>query len=652
MRKRVSSAAPLLGLVGAVVCAACGGGSSARPAVTEPRVAAVADLPTCEVGDGRAAVASAVAVHEDEASRRAAQRGLDFLVADTLAWQSAHACYGCHVQAVTLDAMIVGKRNHYDVPDDGFAEVLRGMVDISGGVRGPNGFSVGGDPHHLIESSKAFGGAALAEYDAHVSTELSAELARTAEDMLEYQDADGSVRSTDHRPPVVAGLMQSTTQAARTWRQAYARSADERWLPPIARAEEYIRTRAAGLTDEHATYLQDLGYAIIGLLAAGASPSEPVLEMLGAELRERQGQDGGWGFSVGEASDAFATGQSVYVLKRLGTSDSDPAVRRGLDWLVEHQQENGGWSGNGNRRGEAMWAVLGLVSIDVLSIDVAGLADGQHADGTAQLRVSATARDGGAAREVEIRLDDVPVARACGGALAHALDVRGLEAGAHRIDVVATDAAGKTTRRRLGFYAGDHFLTRVGTRFQSDATVISFRNVAPAHAEGHVRLRVFRAGEGGVGRGERVHEETVAATPGAMSLSWNGHVDAGDTVAGRGRYVAELAYLDARGRARHTTETPFVHDTDEAQANAFGQIAGAVALDEDDVEGATIELVDEAGRVLQHTTTTSSGQYRFRNVDAGRYRVRVRRRGFRAEERPVAAEAASSSAADFALQAE
>jgi squalene-hopene/tetraprenyl-beta-curcumene cyclase len=572
-------------------------------------------------------------------------------VEDTVAWQRSNNCYGCHVQAVTLDAMIVGRRNHYDVPDDGFAEVLRGMTDVPGGVRGPNGFSVGGSPGHLIETSKAFGGAALAEYDEHIATDLSAELARTAEDLLEYQDADGSVRSTDHRPPVVAGLMQSTTQAARTWRQAYARSADERWLPPIARAEGYIRERAAALTDEHATYLQDLSYAIIGLLAAGASQSEPVVEMLGAELRERQGADGGWGFAPGEASDAFATGQSLYVLKRLGTSDSDPAVRRGIDWLVEHQMENGGWSGNGDRRGEAMWAVLGLVSIDVLSIDVAGLSDGAHARGSLALRVTAVDRAGSGAREVEIRVDDVPVARACGGELSHAVDVSRLEAGAHRIDIVATDAAGKSTRRRVGFYAGDHFLTRVGTRFESESTVISLRNVAPREERGRVRLRIFRAADDGSGRGERVFEQTEAASPGAMQFTWNGHTNA-DAVAGRGRYVAEVAYVDARGRERHAAEVPFVHDTEEAQANAFGQVAGSVALDEGEVEGASVELVDEGGRVLQRATTTSSGQYRFRNVETGRYRVRVQRRGFRAEEAPVSAAPASSAEADFALQAE
>ncbi len=44
-----------------------------------------------------------------------------------------------------------------------------------------------------------------------------------------------------------------------------------------------------------------------------------------------------------------------------------------------------------------MWAVLGLVSIDVLSVSVAGLEDGQHLGGSVAIRVRA-ADNGGQAR--------------------------------------------------------------------------------------------------------------------------------------------------------------------------------------------------------------------------------------------------------------
>ncbi|MEO0324280.1 MAG: prenyltransferase/squalene oxidase repeat-containing protein [Myxococcota bacterium] len=578
--------------------------------------------------------------------RAAAQRGLAFLGRDTLAWQSQHNCYGCHVQAVTFDAMIVGRENGYAVPDAHFDGVLEGLTTLPGGAKQPGiGFSVRGSPGHLEESSKTFGGAALAAYDQHVGGDLADDLLRTAEQILPYQLPDGSVRSTDRRPPVVAGLMQSTHQAAATWRQAYARSADDRWLQPLARAEQYIRSRAAALTDARATYLQDLSYAVLGLRAAGADAGEPLVTQLADALRGRQNSDGGWGFRPGEASDAFATGQAVNVLKGLGASHTEGPAARGMAWLLGHQREDGGWSTGGDRRGEAMWGVLGLVTADVLDVRVAGLVDGQRLSSPADLTLGATEPTGGLAARIELRVDDVPVARACGEGLRARVDPRGLASGAHRVDVVATRRDGRESRRRLTFYTGDTFLTRAGARFVSGRTEISFRNVAAA-AGGVVRLRVHREGEPDAPL--RVLE--APAVPGAMVVAWDGQ-DAEGAPSGRGRFTGELAYVDAAGRLRQTLEVTFVHDTAEAQDARFGQVAGQLRLgDEDNVEGVEVELVDREGRVVQRTRSTRSGNYRFRNVDGGNYRVRTRRRsGSGVVEASAQAAPAQATSADLDL---
>lgn len=168
--------------------------------------------------------------------------------------------------------------------------------------------------------------------------------------------------------------------------------------------------------------------------------------------------------------------------------------------------------------------------------------------------------------------------------------------------------------------------------------------------QSRVRVRVFREADGG-GRGDRVWETTVPSAEGAMSIPWDGRTSGGEA-SPRGRYVAELALLDGDGRERHRVELPFVHDTAEAQDAQFGQVAGTIDFEDDEVEGAAVELVDERGNVVQRTTTTRSGRYRFRNLREGRYRVRVRREGFRAAEAPVRAAPASAAAADVQLEAE
>src|SRR5688572_9440640 len=51
----------------------------------------------------------------DPKARDAAQRGLDWLGQAARTWQDGHKCYGCHVQAVTMEAMTVGLSHQYTV---------------------------------------------------------------------------------------------------------------------------------------------------------------------------------------------------------------------------------------------------------------------------------------------------------------------------------------------------------------------------------------------------------------------------------------------------------------------------------------------------------------------------------------------------------
>lgn len=69
------------------------------------------------------------------------------------------------------------------------------------------------------------------------------------------------------------------------------------------------------------------------------TPSDPLLK----ELLSRQNEDGGWSWLKGEASDALATGQVLYVL---GFSDAKAVagpVRRARDFLAKTQLEDGSW---------------------------------------------------------------------------------------------------------------------------------------------------------------------------------------------------------------------------------------------------------------------------------------------------------------------
>ena len=108
-----------------------------------------------------------------------------------------------------------------------------------------------------------------------------------------------------------------------------------------------------------------------------------------ARLREIQRPDGGWNLaSLGRwdrrdgtpnhpegDGDGYGTGLVVFVLRQAGVPATDPALRRGVAWLLSHQRASGGWytrSVNNDRfhfiaNAGTAFAVLALQSCDAIA---------------------------------------------------------------------------------------------------------------------------------------------------------------------------------------------------------------------------------------------------------------------------------------------
>ena len=79
-----------------------------------------------------------------------------------------------------------------------------------------------------------------------------------------------------------------------------------------------------------------------GLFWAGADAA--ALKPDASAILSAQQRDGGWRQQPGLASDAYATGQSLYVLAKTGSlPPADPAYQRGVKFLLTTQAENGAW---------------------------------------------------------------------------------------------------------------------------------------------------------------------------------------------------------------------------------------------------------------------------------------------------------------------
>jgi squalene-hopene/tetraprenyl-beta-curcumene cyclase len=88
------------------------------------------------------------------------------------------------------------------------------------------------------------------------------------------------------------------------------------------------------------------------LVAAGVSPDDPAVRRAANWLSEVQNDDGGWGEDLRSYTDESWVGRgtstpsqtawALLALHAAGLADS-PAVRSGVEWLVEHQRADGGW---------------------------------------------------------------------------------------------------------------------------------------------------------------------------------------------------------------------------------------------------------------------------------------------------------------------
>ncbi len=189
--------------------------------------------------DGDAPTKTRPVRKHDENIRASAQKGLDFLTEATIEWQEQKNCMGCHVQGVTGEALSVGRHHQYEIDGDDVETVFNGLLDITGGVRTETGHAMPGGS--LRPSTRAFAGASLARYDEWISEEYGDDLINAANELIEHQDPNGALMKAYQAGIVAKGPFQGTYQSIQTWQQAYARTADDRWLTAISKAEGWIQ---------------------------------------------------------------------------------------------------------------------------------------------------------------------------------------------------------------------------------------------------------------------------------------------------------------------------------------------------------------------------------------------------------------------------
>ena len=163
-------------------------------------------------------------------------------------------------------------------------------------------------------------------------------LKRIVEEIIKKQQPDGSWEffGTLRRPPINESQSTDAAWIIMALAGETGPDAPESQREALAKAVAWLD--AAKRSDLH----QDKVLKV--LLGARSGKPRKALQTTIDELLALQLADGGWSQTVpGLKSDAFATGQTLYVLSLAGYTAKQTGIKRGIDFLVATQLPDGSW---------------------------------------------------------------------------------------------------------------------------------------------------------------------------------------------------------------------------------------------------------------------------------------------------------------------
>lgn len=257
----------------------------------------------------------------------AVEAGLRVIQKGAANYPSNRECFSCHHQTLPMQAMAVARQAKIAIDE----QVFRDAAEFS---------------HTSFESrlkelraGDGIGGKAFT-----VSTGLwTFDLAGRKPDdttsamityILKNQQPDGHFELHSIRPPLEESKVTVAVLSAHFATKFVSDEQREAVSTAVGRVRDWLKQAKLESQEDH-------NFRLWGLKLL----SEDAAEV--ARLREtvlaRQRPDGGWGQTGDMASDAYATGQTLFVLREVGFDRAAVPFQRGVRFLVDSQQADGSW---------------------------------------------------------------------------------------------------------------------------------------------------------------------------------------------------------------------------------------------------------------------------------------------------------------------
>jgi hypothetical protein len=163
--------------------------------------------------------------------------------------------------------------------------------------------------------------------------------AAMVEFLLKTQRDDGRWAPPSNRPPLEESHITTTALAAYYMPRLCADEQRDAVEKSVLRARKWLADAPAESHEDHVFRL----WALLQMEDASDAAIAKTIAEYRDELLAAQRDDGGWSQLSKMESDAYATGQAIYVLRRAGVPINSIFIKRGVEFLLRTQHDDGSW---------------------------------------------------------------------------------------------------------------------------------------------------------------------------------------------------------------------------------------------------------------------------------------------------------------------
>lgn len=313
----------------------------------------------------------------------AVQRGMALVTTAASNWPGHKTCFSCHHQTLPIFSVIESSRFGHPIDpewlktqsDITHAYFEERIDEMTAGGHVPGGATTTGYGFWALQMAQVPADATTTAMVAYVLQVQGKARLKGGQPADLSQIENGHWTTTCRRPPL-QGSDVADTVLSLLGMEKYATAEQQ---PALARSKD---AALKWLAQARLERQEDLIWRLWGLhhLDGDEATKNSVRET----ILQAQQSDGGWSQATNLPSDAFSTGQTLFMLLKTGTPIEHPAILQARDYLLRTQHPDGSWLvesrvknkvqayfENGDPHGEhqflstaaTAWCVAGLVQL-------------------------------------------------------------------------------------------------------------------------------------------------------------------------------------------------------------------------------------------------------------------------------------------------